>query len=79
VVKIVSVPDCFFSVSCVFEKLVRPLTFVVKVDASELVSTSAVSGWKPDRPSAVSVDVRSMPAFSSVVVGAFWLAMVVTQ
>jgi hypothetical protein len=78
-VKIVSVPVCFFSVSCVLEKLVRPLTFEVNVEASEDVSTSAVSGWKPDRPSAVSVDVRSVPAFSSVVVGAFWLLMLVTQ
>ena len=77
--KIVSVPDCRLSVSWVLENDVRPLTVVLNVDASELVSTSAVSGLKPDRPSAVSVLVRSMPAFSSVVVGALMLAMDVTQ
>src|SRR6185369_3967859 len=79
VVKIVSPDACFFSRSFVELKLVRPLTFDVNVLASELVSTAAVSGWKPFRPSAVRVDVRSIPAFSSVVVGAAWLAMVVTQ
>jgi hypothetical protein len=38
------------------EKLVRPLTIVLKVESSELVSTSAVSGRKPVKPSAVRVD-----------------------
>jgi hypothetical protein len=55
VVKIVSVPDCFFSRSRVLLKLDRPLTVVLNVLASELVSTSAVSGCRPVRPSAVSV------------------------
>jgi hypothetical protein len=79
VVKIVSVPTLLLQRSFVSEKLTPAVAFAVNVLASEDTSTSAVSGWKPFRPSAVSVDVRSMPAFSSVVVGAFWLAMVVTQ
>src|SRR5690349_15133150 len=52
--------------------------FVLNVLASDVVSTSAVVASKPTRPSAVSVDCSRMPAFSSVVVGAFWLLIVGT-
>ena len=47
----VSVPDCFFSRNMVPEKLDRPLTTVPKVESIADMSTSAVSGSNPDRPS----------------------------
>jgi hypothetical protein len=39
----------------------------------------ALCGCRPVRPSAVTNECSRMPAFSSVVVGAAMLAMVVTQ
>jgi hypothetical protein len=57
----------------------RPGSLVSNVEASEVLSTSAVVFSKPSRPAGISVDWSRVPALSSVVVGAAMLAMVGTN
>jgi hypothetical protein len=74
----VSVPSCFLKIRPPTDIPTRPGRTVLKVDAIDVLSTESCCGSKPSSPDGIRNDVRLVPAFSSVVVGAARVAMVGT-
>jgi hypothetical protein len=75
VLRTVSVPVCRNSRSSVPDHEARPGCCVLNVELIFALSTAAVSGSNPTRPSGVMRLDRSVPAFNSATVGALMFAI----